>query len=503
MATAPLQALFDLAAHALETGDTDAAIATLVASVSQAPRASAGPARIMLTETYLLHGDLVKAADSIGSLIDEEARQLTGTWPSALARVRGRLAFNRGEQAAAIGWLEQAVSLAGSDSRALGQARLALAQAYRKTGDASILREHLADAAVALHRAGDRRTLAQLHSFSATVLAQRGRLDEADTAFDRAEGLARSAGATDVLAMVYGNQANMAALRQRLRQAHVLAERAVALEQRRRGGPGLARSLANLGQILLRLGELPRAERALHEALDARCAVQYHETSGAIYDTLAQLALLRGDYEGADEHLRAALAAFGAYGRNTGGWYAWSLRTIAARVAIRRGTPDEGLAIADELARSPATPSTEVLEAELIGIEALLRARRIDDMLARLRHTGQHLNRDAAPARWAEFQRLLGEAHFHRGDYPTAERHLRDSVGVLDQAGDRYQAAMSRWALARTQQAQGRASAADELLATAEAILEQLGASHDLDSLRAERTDPQRAVAYAAPRVRQ
>ena len=50
MATAPLQALFDLAAHALETGDTDAAIATLVASVSQAPRATAGPARIMLTE---------------------------------------------------------------------------------------------------------------------------------------------------------------------------------------------------------------------------------------------------------------------------------------------------------------------------------------------------------------------------------------------------------------------------------------------------------------------
>ncbi len=249
----------------------------------------------MLTEAYLLHGDLVKAADSLGSLTDEEARQLTGTWPSALARVRGRLAFNRGEQASAIGWLEQAVSLAGNDSRALGQAHLALAQAHRKAGDASILREHLADAAVALHRAGDRRTLAQLHSCSATVLAQRGRLDEADTAFDRAEGLARSAGATDVLAMVYGNQANLAALRQRLRQAHVLAERAVALEQRRRGGPGLARSLANLGQILLRLGELPRAERALREALGARCAVQYHETSGSIYDTLAQLALLRGD----------------------------------------------------------------------------------------------------------------------------------------------------------------------------------------------------------------
>jgi len=172
---------------------------------------------------------------------------------------------------------------------------------------------------VALHRAGDRRTLALLHSFAATVLAQTGHLGEADTAFDRAEGLARSAGASDVLAMVYGNQASLAALRDQPRQARVLAEQTVALERRRRGGPGLSRSLANLGQILLRLGDLTCAERILHEGLEARCAVQFHEIGGGIFDTLAQLALLRGDYEAADAYLREALTAYGAYGRNTSG----------------------------------------------------------------------------------------------------------------------------------------------------------------------------------------
>ncbi|MBM3780971.1 MAG: tetratricopeptide repeat protein [Acidobacteria bacterium] len=172
---------------------------------------------------------------------------------------------------------------------------------------------------MALHRAGDRRTLALLHSFAATVLAQTGHLGEADTAFDRAEGLARSAGASDVLAMVYGNQASLAALRDQPRQARVLAEQTVALERRRRGGPGLSRSLANLGQILLRLGDLTCAERILHEGLEARCAVQFHEIGGGIFDTLAQLALLRGDYEAADAYLREALTAYGAYGRNTSG----------------------------------------------------------------------------------------------------------------------------------------------------------------------------------------
>lgn len=487
MATVPFQAFLDVAVQALETGDTDAAIATLSATISQSPGPASGPARIMLAEAYILHGDLTRAAESLADLTDLHARQLTSHWPSALSRIRGRLAFYRGEQATAVAWLERAVALAGTDDRSRGQAHFALAQAYRKVGDADVLREHVAEAAIALHRAGDRRTLALLHSFSATVLAQKGRISEADTAFDRAEGLARSAGATDVLAMVYGNQANLADLRDQLRQARVLAERTVALEQRRRGGPGLSRSLGNLGQILFRLGDLSRAERVLHEALEARCAVQFHEIGGGIFDTLAQLALLRGDYEGADANLREALAAFGAYGRNTSGWYEWSLRTIEARVATRRGAPDEALTIADTLARSPTTPPVAVLEAELVGAEALLAANRVTDALARLRSTGRHLDRAQSPARTGEFDRLMGRALAGHGDTNAAVQHLLDSVRIFDDNGERYQAAMSRWALARVRAATGALADAETLLTDAQATLEELGASRDLEALRAER----------------
>ena len=91
-------------------------------------------------------------------------------------------------------------------------------------------------------------------------------------------------------------------------------------------GPGLSRSLATLGQICVRLGNLERADAVLHRALDVRCAVQFHETTGAVYDTLAQMSLMRGDYENAAEYLRRAAEAFGAYGRNTSRWYEWSLR---------------------------------------------------------------------------------------------------------------------------------------------------------------------------------
>ena len=43
--------------------------------------------------------------------------------------------------------------------------------------------------------------------------------------------------------------------------------------------------------------------------------------TGAVYDTLAQMSLMRGDYENAAEYLRRAADAYGAYGRNTSRWY--------------------------------------------------------------------------------------------------------------------------------------------------------------------------------------
>jgi hypothetical protein len=68
------------------------------------------------------------------------------------------------------------------------------------------------------------------------------------------------------------------------------------------------------------------------------------------------MSLMRGDYENAAEYLQQAAEAYGAYGRNTSRWYEWSLRVISARLATRRGKPDEALAIADRVAKSTNAP---------------------------------------------------------------------------------------------------------------------------------------------------
>src|SRR4029434_5683264 len=93
---------------------------------------------------------------------------------STLWRLHGRLAFERSEQSRAIALQTRALKYAelAHDSRLIGLAHYELAMCYKRVGDSGIVREHLTDAASALHAAGDRRHLALVHSLSAVLLAQ-------------------------------------------------------------------------------------------------------------------------------------------------------------------------------------------------------------------------------------------------------------------------------------------------------------------------------------------
>ncbi len=231
--------------------------------------------------------------------------------------MHGRLAVARGEPSRGIAFLTKALKQAerAHDSRAIGLAHYELGLCYRQVGDTAIVREHITQAASALHAAGDRRHLAMVHSLSGVTLAQEGRLDEAMAALRQAERLAVIVDAGDVLATVCGNQANVALMQHRHDQALALAERSVELQEEAGTPHGLGVALASLGQICVRLGNLKRAEEALNRALDVRSPLQFmRETTGAVFDTLAQIHLIRGEHEAASRCLQKAREAYGEYG---------------------------------------------------------------------------------------------------------------------------------------------------------------------------------------------
>ena len=228
--------------------------------------------RAALAEAWLLQDDLTQASSVLGRPPDTFKEQIRTPGFPTRWRLHGRIAFARGEQSRAIALHTRALKHAelAHDSRAIGLAHYELALCYKQVGDSGIVREHLTEAASALHAVGDHRHLALVHSLSAVLLAQSGRTDEAINGLRLGERLAMAIPADDVLAGIVHNQANVALMQHRHEQALVLAERSVALHQSLGSGHGLAVALATLGQIFVQLGDLERAEQVLTRTLEVR-----------------------------------------------------------------------------------------------------------------------------------------------------------------------------------------------------------------------------------------
>jgi DNA-binding NtrC family response regulator/tetratricopeptide (TPR) repeat protein len=425
---------------------------------------------------------------------------------SALWRLQGRISAARGEPSRAIALLGKALKYAerAHDSQAIGLAHFELALCYRRVADSAIVREHLNKAASALHAAGDRRHLALAHSLSGVTLAQDGRFDEAMAALRHAERLAVLARADDVVAIVCGNQANVALMQNRHDQALALAERSVSLQTETGSPHGLGVALASLGQICVRVGNLLRAEQVLRRALDVRSPVQFlRETRGAVYDTLAQIHLIRGEHDEAELCLRQARDAYGEYGTQTSRWYEWSIRVLEARLALGRGRPEEAIALANETATSAAAPPADALQAALIGADAMLAAGRTQEAADRISALSSRLQPGTSPGLWGEYLRLRGRLHALSGQVTEAYHDLGQSVSVFDLLGERYQAGLSNLALGLLAAEAGARSRATRYLTDAAAAFEALGALPDLTQARTalERVPVAGTGDYVGPKV--
>jgi DNA-binding NtrC family response regulator/tetratricopeptide (TPR) repeat protein len=505
---------------ALDRGDgvEAAAIIERVLTSSSLTRDDELTLRAALAEAWLLRDDFAKASSVLGRPPDAVRENLPPALLSTLWRLHGRIAFARGDQSRAIALHGRALKQAeiAHDAHAIGLTHYELGLCYKQVGDSAIVREHINKAAPALHAAGDRRYLALLHSLSGVSLAQSGRPHEAGAALRQAERLAAAVNATDVLGTVCNNQAIVALVEHRYDQAMVLAERSVALHESTGAGRGLAISMATLGQIAVRTGELERAEQVLNHALDVRTPVQYHEITGAVFDSLAQIHLMRGAYSAAGECLRRAGESYGGYGRQTSLWYEWSIRVLEAKLALRRGAHEEALRLAEEIARptvqstnegeatfnaAGAAPPGEALQGALISCEALLALGRTTEAEARLNAVRDSLEPGAMPSAWGEFLRIRGQTHAARGRVADAYHDLAQSVNVFELLAERYQSGLTHLAIGRLSVQVGSGATAEQHLVLAEDTFASLGAVRDLDEVQVARTALQSASAPVDLRV--
>ena len=484
MATSTVQAALARAASALERGRGAEAVQILLpyhrsGALSRNDELSV---RARMAEACLLQDDLTQAAAALGRPPDVSKESLPDARLSTLWRLHGRLAFERGEQSRAIALHTRALKFAelAHDSRLIGLAHYELAMCYKRVGDSAIVREHLTEAANALHAAGDKRHLALVHRLSGVLLGQEGRIQEATTALRLAERLATAIHADDVLAGTAHNQAILALMSHRLDEALALAERSVALYRALGGGHGLAVTLATLGQVFVQIGDLERAEDVLMRALEVRKPVQFHVTTGAVFDTLAQIHLMRGTYDRASEYLRQAGEAYGSYGTQTGKWYEWSVKVLETKLAVRRGAFLDAIARANDLVAAPDIPPADAIQADLAACEALLELGRVDEAEQRLKTCESRFDPRTSPANWGEFLRVRGALHSRTGQRALAYHDFAQSVNIFDLLGERYQTALAHLAVARLAAETDARSAAERSLELATPVFQMLGARRDL-----------------------
>jgi DNA-binding NtrC family response regulator/tetratricopeptide (TPR) repeat protein len=269
-------------------------------------------------------------------------------------------------------------------------------------------------------------------------------------------------------------------------QALALVERSVELQEQAGTPHGLGVALASLGQICVRVGNLKRAEEALHRALDVRSPMQFmRETTGAVFDTLAQIHLIRGEHDAVSRCLQKAHEAYGDKGAHASRWYQWSLRVLEARLALRRGDPIQALALATDVADGSDAPAGYAILAELIAIEALLAAGRQDESRSRLEGIAARVQPAGMSGVWGEYLRLRGRLHAAAGRLTEAYHDFGQSVSVFDVLGERYQAGLSYLELGRLSAAAGARSKGTRYLTEAAALFESVSAGPELAEARA------------------
>jgi DNA-binding NtrC family response regulator/tetratricopeptide (TPR) repeat protein len=484
--------LYTRALAALEQGHGAEASSLLVRALRQPGllRDDQIQIRCALAEAWLLQDDLRQAAEALGRPPDARERtdpaRLSDLW-----RMHGRVAAAKGEASRGVAFLTKALKLAerAHDSRSIGLSHYELALCYRQVGDRSIVREHLTAAASALHAAGDRRYLAMVHSLSGVSLAQEGRLEEALVAMRHAERLAMAAQAGDVLATIYGNQANVASMQHRHEEALALAERSVELQQESGTPHGLGIALGSLGQICVRVGDLSRAEETLNRALDVRSPMRFmRETTGAVFDTLAQIHLIRGQHDEAARALEKSKEAYGEYGAETTRWYYWGLRVLEARLTLRRGQARAALAMANDIASMERIPAVYAILGELVAIEALLTTGASGECQERLESVALRIQPGSMSGTWGEFLRLRGRVRAAHGRPTDAYHDFGQSVSIFELLGERYQAGLSYLELGRLAASAGARSRASRYLTDAERLFSSLGAAPELAETEAALT---------------
>ena len=395
------------------------------------------------------------------------------------ARVQLGVAYNdTGDYPKSIAILNAALKDAAeakSDAQ-LGMVYVALAYAYRRISEHTIARDYSSKALAHNRVTGNWRLLADTYRGMAMADLFESKYEACLENFQHALKLVGDRPALYMLGKIYADMSGVLWFLKRPQEGIASLEKSISYFERTEHKSNAANCYNNLGINQLLIGNWERAQKSYRTALELATAVD--ENSGQvamIHDSIAELKMLRGDYEEALNHLEQAIQLSLKLDRP---WFLIQVFRTMARFRIAMGQHEQAIEAARQSLDYAERISNEqaAFNARLVMAEAYLRKGDLPNCAQELKK----VTNETAEATFdldvmGEAQRLNGLLALELKNYSLATHHFSRSVSIFETISDVYRTARARLELGQAY-ALSQPDRAAENIVSAARTLRELGA---------------------------
>jgi hydrogenase-4 transcriptional activator len=358
----------------------------------------------------------------------------------------------------------------------LGAIYGALARVYRHIHEYPISRDYAHKALAHFRQTGEWRGLADVYWGLGVADGHEGKYEKSLENLNQALKIIGSNPAPFVRGRIYGTMGGISWFLRRPYDGIRHLEKAVHFFEQTEHRHNSALYYNNLGINLVLVGEWERAQKAFERALELTPEIKSKDSQvEIIHESLAELAILRGDLETAHNHLERAVKIIEENGNK---WHATQIYRTYSRYFLAADALEdafncarEALAVAEKIGDKHA-----LVESRLMLAEAHLQRGEFETCATLLQQVADATDESSANLGVAgELQRLFGELALAQGDAARAAHHFGRSFSIEEVIDDRYRTALALDGLGRAYALAQPERAAEQLKRAAE-IFRALGA---------------------------
>lgn len=408
-------------------------------------------ARCTLSISQGMQSKIREALDSVLLYESSEARE--GLDDNVAMEVRTQLGIaytDFGDHPKAIAVLNAALKDAAeskSDAQ-LGMVYVAFAYTYRRINEYQIAQDYSHKALTHNRLTGDWRALAKTYRGLAVAEAYESKYESCLENFQQALQLIGDRNAAFMLGQIYSDIAGILWFLKRPHEGIEYLEKSINYFERTEHKDNAANCYNNLGINLMLIGEWERAQQSLETALNISLGVDESDKQvSMILDSLADLHLLRGEFEEAFSNIERAVELAAKIQRP---WFVIQTLRTKARYYITQGefqeaidAATESLELAERIGNQQA-----IFNARLVLADALLHNGNLHSCAQELKKVTNETSESTFDFDvTGELQRLEGLLALDMKNHTLAIHHLSRCVSIFETIGDVYRTSRARYEL--------------------------------------------------------